>query len=467
MIILKVAIEAIENNKSLILEVERHIWKNPETGYREWKTHDYLLGVFISFGLDPKTFERIPAIVAVKSAKDGHDRKFEPIPGFYVDFDTGRPGPRLAIFAEMDGLIIPTHPESDPQTGAVHACGHHAQCAAIVGVAAGLSAPGALDGLSGSIRLIVVPAEEGIENDYREDLIKKGIIRYTHGKKELLYRGLLDDVDLAFMIHAEIGNKFTCETGSNGNIAKKFTFIGKSSHAAEPHEGVNALYAANLALSAANALRETFTEKDAIRFHPIITNGGSAVNAIPDRVTVETYIRGANFKAYAEMNKKINRAFAASAAAIGCRLRIKDICGSSPRINNKMLMNVFGEAGREFLDPEIVEMGTPWNTGCSDFGDISQVMPALHPHIGGASGTNHGSDYKIVDPILACVTSAKIQVAAAGILLENGAARANEIIKNTVPNYPSVINFLAATDNVDFDREVVEYADNGKVSLIF
>lgn len=457
----------VEKNKSLILEVERHIWENPETGFREWKTHEYLTGVFKSLGLEPKTFERIPDSVAIKSAEDGKDRVFGKIPGFYVDFDTGRPGPRLAIFAEMDGLLIPTHPECDSRTGAVHACGHHAQCAALVGVAAGLSAPHALDGLSGAIRLIVVPAEEGIENDFRGDLVKKGVIRYTHGKKELLYRGLLDDVDLAFMIHAEMGKKFTCETGSNGNIVKKFTFIGKSSHAADPQEGINALYAANVALSAANALRETFAEKDTIRFHPIITHGGSAVNTIPDFVTVEAYIRGADLAAYTEMNKKINRAFAASAAAIGCRLEIKDVCGSSPRINNKMLMDVFGEAGAEFMDAGDIEMGSPWNTGCSDFGDISQVMPAIHPHIGGAAGTNHGSDYRIADPILACVTSAKIQVAAAVKLLENGAARAKEILANTVPVYPSIKEFLAATDRVDFNREVVYYSDDGNVSLTF
>jgi metal-dependent amidase/aminoacylase/carboxypeptidase family protein len=200
----------VEKNKSLILEVERHIWENPETGFREWKTHEYLMGVFKSLGLETKTFERIPASVAIKSAKDGKDRVFDKIPGFYVDFDTGRSGPRLAIFAEMDGLLIPTHPECDSQTGAVHACGHHAQCAALVGVAAGLSAPHALAGLSGSIRLIVVPAEEGIENDFRQELVKRGVIRYTHGKKELLFRGLLDDVDMAFRIQAETGKKFTC-----------------------------------------------------------------------------------------------------------------------------------------------------------------------------------------------------------------------------------------------------------------
>ena len=467
MIIMSSRINAIECRKSLILDVERHIWNNPETGYREWKTHDYLVGVFKSLGLQPKFFDNIPAKIAVKSAKDGNNRAFEMIPGFYVDFDTGNKGPRIAVFAEMDGLLIPTHPECDKSTGAVHACGHHAQCAALTGVAAALASPGGLDGLSGSVRLIVVPAEEGIERDFRNDLVKRGVIRYTHGKKELMYRGLLDDVDLAFMIHTAPGRKLFCEKGTNGNIQKKFTFVGKSSHAAEPHEGINALYAANLAVNAANALRETFEEKDLIRFHPIITAGGSAVNAIPDKVTVEAYVRGADFKAYSAVNSKINRAFAASAAAIGCSLHISDICGSSPRLYNRKMIDIFGDVAGEFLDMCDIDMNQPWDTGCSDFGDITQVMPGVHPHIGGAAGTNHGSDYRIADPILACVTSAKIQVKALILLLENEAVIARQIVERSNPPYKSIAEFLAAADTVDFSGEAVSYLENGEILLSF
>lgn len=442
---LPIALEAVENKRSLILEAERHIWENPETGYREWKTHEYLFDIFQSLGLKAVPFGNIP--------------------GFYADLDTGRPGPKLGIFGEMDALLIPTHPESDPQTGAVHACGHHTQCAALVGIAAGLSAPGALDGLSGSIRLIAVPAEEGIESGFRDSLVKEGVIRYTHGKKELMARGLLDDIDLAFMIHASQGDKLTCEAGTNGNIQKKFTFLGKSAHAADPQEGINALYAANVALNAANALRETFLEKDTIRFHPIITKGGDIVNGIPDCVTLESYIRGADMRSYLEINKKINRAFAGAAASIGCGLVIRDVCGSAPRNYDRAMIDVFREAGARFFPAEKLDLDRPWDTGCSDFGDITQVMPAVHPHIGGAAGTNHGSDYRIVDPVLACVTSAKVQVAAAVLLLENGAARAKKIVSEHQPVYPSIQAFLAASDRIDSERRVVEYRENGDVLL--
>ena len=68
-------------------------------------------------------------------------------------------------------------------------------------------------------------------------------------------------------------------------------------------------------MNAANALRETFREKDCIRFHPITTSGGDAVNAIPDKVVMESYVRGSNSAAISRENEKINRALAGSAAA--------------------------------------------------------------------------------------------------------------------------------------------------------
>ncbi len=107
--------------------------------------------------------------------------------------------------------------------------------------------------------------------------------------------------------------------------------------------GINALYAANLAMNAVNALRETFREADYIRTHPIIT-GGSVVNAIPSVVTVENQVRAANMESLVATNEKINRAMAGAAAAMG---------------------------------------------------DISCLMPAIHPYCRGAAGPAHSDDYRI------------------------------------------------------------------------
>lgn len=439
-------LQAVENHKELILAAERHIWKNPEPGYREWKTHAYLKEKYEQLGYTLHEMGNIP--------------------GFYTEADTGRPGPCIGIFGEMDSLIIPTHPDCDPQTGAVHACGHHCQSAALLGIAAALKAPGALDGLCGKVRLIAVPAEEGIEIGWRKQLQKQGIIRYLTGKKEFMHRGVLDGVSMAFMLHTAAGNQLTCSKGGNGVVLKEAAFLGKTSHAGgSPHLGINALYAANCAMQAANALRETFLEGDYIRFHPIITEGGAAVNAIPDRVMVESYLRGASMEAIARENRKVNRAFAGAAAAMGCGLRLWDQHGFGVLVNHPGLKEVLRQTGVEVLGEERVSFTERWGTGSTDMGDVSCVMPAIHPHIGGAEGRGHTSAYRIVDPVCACVDSAKVQCAMAVRLLENEAALAKKVLAEGRQDYPTVKEYLAAVDELEMDRDVVTYREDGAVTL--
>ncbi len=442
----KTILEAIENEKDTILTAERYIWKNPETGYREWKTHRYLKDLFEALGCKLCDFGNIP--------------------GFYTDFDTGRPGPCLAIFGELDALIIPTHPECDPKTGAVHACGHHCQAAALYGIAAGLCAPGALNGLSGKIRLIAVPAEELIELEYRQKLKDEGIIRFFGGKQELLARGILDDVDLSFMFHTGTSDIYNCPSGSNGCLIKQYTFTGQASHAGgSPHLGRNALYAANLAISAANALRETFKDNDHVRFHPIITAGGSAVNSIPDCVTVEAYIRAATMQAIGFYNGKINRAFAAAAAAVGCGLEIKDLHGYAPRPDYRSFGEVLLEAAKDLLPEGKARYDAPFTMGCTDIGDVAQVMPSLCSRIGGYSGVAHSSNMYISNPYLATVVSAKIQAEAAVKLLEDDAARAKSVLAEFQPVYGSIAEYLEAVEKLSFTAQAVRYDENGDVIL--
>ena len=90
----------VDKHRDLILEAERHIWKNPETGFREWKTSAYLAEQFEALGYE------------LTRAGD--------IPGFYTDLDTGRPGPTSLVMGELDALFCNTHPEADPETNAVH-----------------------------------------------------------------------------------------------------------------------------------------------------------------------------------------------------------------------------------------------------------------------------------------------------------------------------------------------------------
>ncbi len=438
----------VETHRKLILDAFDYIWKNPETGYKEWKTHAYLEEAYAKLGYE------------LTLAGD--------IPGFTAEIDTGREGPTIAIFGELDALINRTHPECDPETGAVHSCGHCCQSAALLGLAAALKEPGALDEMCGKILLVAVPAEELIEVEYREQLRKAGTIRYMGGKPEFMYRGLLDGVDMAFMIHtggSSLPNSGSINRGSNGCIAKAFTFQGVSAHAGgSPHLGVNALYAANLGLNAINALRETFKDSSHIRVHPIVTAGGDAVNAIPDTVKLESYVRGATMEEILAVNTKVNRALAASAAAMGANVHLRDIPGYWPRIHPESGRKLVVEAMEQVLDSAKATEG--WGTGCSDMGDVGAVMPALHPVISGATGEFHGNDFYITDPECACVKSAQVQLILLAMLLKDNALRAKEILSEYTPAFDSMQEYFDFVDNINIDKDAVIYED-GKATLTY
>lgn len=142
--------QLVEKHKDLILKAEKDIWKTPEVGYKEFKTDAYMKAAFRKLGYEITEAEGIT--------------------GFYTVIDTGKDGPTVLALAELDALYCADHPDCDKDTKAVHACGHHAQCAAMLGLAAALKENGALDGLCGKIKLCLVPAEEGIEIEYRMNL---------------------------------------------------------------------------------------------------------------------------------------------------------------------------------------------------------------------------------------------------------------------------------------------------------
>ncbi len=433
----------------LILAAERHIWANPETGFREVKTTAYLLNIFRDLGYTPVEASGIT--------------------GFYADLDTGRPGPTIAVMGELDSLICRNHPDADPVTGAVHACGHNAQCATLVGVAAAMRNPGALDGLCGKIRFMAVPAEELIELGFREGLREQGIIEFFGGKMEFVRRGCFDGVDMAMMIHTGglgEGKLLSINRGHNGCVTKQAIFSGKAAHAGgAPHHGINALYAATCAINAANALRETFTDAGQVRYHPIITEGGAAVNAIPERIVTEAYVRGADIATIRRYNRAVNRAVAASAAAMGAQVKLVDRLGYFPLNNDPLLADVMAEAMGELAGETSVGRSNHRSSGSTDAGDISSLMPMIHPSSAGAAGTAHGADYRIVDPYAACVKTAECIEAALGKLLANEGARARAIKAAYKPIFASKEAYYAAAAEFRLDLDAVTYHEDGGITL--
>ncbi len=431
--------KAVEKNRELILNTLDYVWKNPETGYREIKTTKYMEDAFLSLG-----YEIVRA---------------EGITGFYTELDTGREGPTLLILGELDSLVCTEHPECDAETGAVHCCGHAAQCAALVGVAAALKEEGILDGISGKIRLCAVPAEELIEIEYRNELKAKGIIKYLGGKPEFLYRGYFDGVDLAFMVHTTSSPQFGVNIGNVGCIAKTVIYKGKSAHAGgAPWEGVNALYAATQGLSAVNSIRETFMEKDIIRVHPIITKGGSAVNAIPDTVTIESFVRGKTFSAIKSANERVNRAFAGAALSLGANVEIVDIPGYAPLYNAPEMIAAAKEALQNSVGETLYEWGV-YSSGSTDMGDLSCIMPVIHPYAPGAVGMAHGADYFIEDSERACVSSAKWQVELARVLLSDGAKKAKKIVAEYKAPFASKEEYFEYVDSISCEGDRIAYSD--------
>ena len=436
--------DVIEKNSKLILDTERYIWNNPETGFREWKTTKYLADIFENLGY------------TLTMADD--------IPGFYTDIDTGKPGPKILIFGEMDSLICDEHPEADKVTHAVHSCGHNAQCGALVGIAAALREEGVIDELCGSVRLCAVPAEEGIEIAFRKELHEKGVISYYGGKVEFLHRGYFDGVDIAFMIHTNIGEKAIIEKGAVGTLKKAVRYMGVSAHAGgNPEKGINALYAATLGLSAINSLRETFKEVDLVRVHPIITNGGAAVNAIPSVVTVESYVRGKTLDVIEHENKKINRALIGAAISMGAKIEINDISGYHPLENDDNLIEVTKDAMEYVMGNDGVVVDMKFNTISTDMGDLSAIMPVIHPYMPGATGNLHGSDFVIKNPQTACVDSAKVQLIILHMLLSNNAERANYVVKNKRVQFNSKEEYFERLQQFSREGECVKYYDNGEI----
>src|SRR5205809_469081 len=294
----------------------------------------------------------------------------------------------------------------------------------------------ALDRLAGRVAFFAVPAEEYGDIEWRVGQARQGRLEFLGGKPELLRLGHFDDVDLAMMIHATSrpeDGKAGVPGSNNGCVVKTVRYIGRAAHAGgAPHAGINALYAAQIGLMAINAIRETFKDEDTIRVHPIITHGGSQVNVIPGEVRIETYVRGKTVEAILDANRKVDRALRAGALALGATVEIETLPGYMPMTCDATMARAFKENATALVGEEHYRQ-IGHRTGSTDMGDLSMVMPVLHPYVGGARGTGHGADYAIVDKPLAYLVPAKALAAMAVDLLWEGATGAREVLARATP----------------------------------
>ncbi len=410
-------VETIDAQRETIADIGESIMDAPELGFKEHRTSALVADIFKSLELP---HDNGLALTGVKAVLSG-----------------AKPGPTVALMGELDALQVPDHPRACPETGAAHACGHNAQIAGMLGAALGLAKSGAAQHLAGSIVFFAVPAEEYVEIGYRLGLVKQGQTSFLTGKQELIQLGLFDDVDMAVMIHSTSPDVHEGRMGlapsSNGFLAKNICFLGRASHAGgSPERGVNALNAAQMALSAINAQRETFRDEDCVRVHPIITKGGDLVNIVPSEVCLETYVRGKTTEAIVDASAKVDRALRGAALALGCRVEIETIPGNLPLRNNADLAALFRASASEILGADgYRDYGHAG--GSTDAGDLSQIMPVLHPMMTGASGSHHQIDWHILDVDAGYLAPAKTLAMMAVDLLHENAEEAQRVMERHVP----------------------------------
>jgi amidohydrolase len=327
--------------------LEREMWEtalfiheHPELGSEEFQAVEKLTGLLETHGF------------AVEREVAGLKTAFRAT--YALD---GSTSPTIAYLAEYDAL---------PEIG--HACGHN--LIAVMSAGAGILLSKLGDGLKGRIVVLGTPDEEG-----------------GGGKISMIKEGIFHGIDAAMMVHP----------GGSGNIKRKrnlaafpavVEFRGKPAHAAsKPHEGVNALDAMISLFNNIAQLRQQL--KEDVRIHGIITHGGAASNIIPEYTRGEFAVRASELNRTHEVLEKFQNCVKAAALATGATetIRIDFEKAYEPLMTNNVLMDCYG-ANIKLLGVEIEEQLPSEFGGSSDMGNVSQVVPAIHP-TGGIAEPGH------------------------------------------------------------------------------
>lgn len=424
--------DAIDKRAEDIMSFGTSVFNEPELGYKETKTSAKVQEAMDKLGIPYTTGWGITGVKGRLTGK--HSKR------------------TVAVMGELDSIVCRRHPSADPVTGAAHCCGHFIQISDMLGVAMALKDAGAMDYLGGDVVFFAVPSEECIEIEYRKKLMDEGKIHFFGGKQEIILQGGFDDIDAAMEMHAystdDPEGNIILNGGMSGFITKLIEYHGKAAHAAgQPHLGVNALNACMLGIMGVNALRETFQEKDHVRFHPIITSGGDLVNVVPDLVRMESYVRAASADAMKFYNDRINRALRAGADAIGATCEIKDMPGYLPMEQDKALGKICEANADTIFGKEHVDTNPPFNAGSTDVGDICNLMPCIHPHVGCVHGALHSAEFELFQKQAAYIKTTKVMAMTVIDLLYDDAKGLEDILKDYKPRMTKE-QYLAYMDSL-------------------
>lgn len=403
--------EAIAAHRADIEAIANAILAEPELGFKEVKTAKKVQDALAKLGLE---FTTEHGLTGVKARMKGRTSKRT-----------------IAMLAELDAIVCRNHKNADPVTGAAHCCGHNIQIANMIAVAYGLRE--VMDELDGDVVLFAVPAEEYVEIDWRNAQRDANRLKYLGGKQQLIAEGAFDDIDMAMQMHVAAGSEFNLGASSNGFIGKLIEYHGRPAHAAfAPEEGINALNAAMMGVMGVNAIRETFRDQDHVRFHPIINAGGDLVNVIPDYVKMESYVRASNIEAMARYNKAVDRALKAGGDALGAKCDIQNLPGYLPLRPDQAFRDLLRENAVDLFGEDQVTLGEH-SAGSTDMGDVSHLMPVVHPWVGCVDGVLHGADYALRDGEVAYTKTPQVLALTIVDLLAEGAEKAEAICQAFKP----------------------------------
>ncbi|WP_159501223.1 amidohydrolase [Microbacterium sp. 18062] len=326
------AAESIDAELEALLGISRRLHANPETAWQE-----HAAAALLADELEHRGF-------AVRRGAAGLPT------AFVAEFGEGPI--TVGLVAEYDAL-----------PGLGHACGHNVIAAAALGAAGALA--GLADELGIRIRAIGSPAEEG-----------------GGGKIPLLEAGCFDDLAFAMMIHPGPADAVYARPRAVAHF--EVVYRGVGSHAgAYPHLGRNAADAFTIAQVAIGLLRQQLP--DSARVHGILTEAGTAPNAIPDLARGSWYVRADTLAELDDAFERVRACFAAGAQATGCTWELVE---TSPRYaefrNDDGLARLFAaRAAALGRDMDVDETGPRgMATASTDMGNVSQRVRALHPYLG-------------------------------------------------------------------------------------
>ncbi|MBP2384069.1 M20/M25/M40 family metallo-hydrolase [Brachybacterium sacelli] len=364
------------------------LWENPELGYGERRTarvvEEYLARH--GTGLAIEHFSTTGLKVSLPSAAP--------------EDPTRR---RIAVVAELDAVISSAHPDADPATGAVHACGHHTQVGIALAVFAHLMATDSWKQADVDLSFVFVPAEEFVDLAHRAELRESGDITWFGGKPEAMMLGVFDDLDAAVCLHAigglQVEPTIEIDCDLAGFLYKTVEFEGVAAHAGlDPFSGTNAYAMATLFTTALGLGRQQLREDVLVRMNPVIPSTEMTTNVVPHRAVVGTDVRSTDVDYLGEVAARVDRAAQGCAAALGGTAHITTEMGYLPFVQDRTMSGAFRDAFAhdEHITRLLEDRGAIAAAG--DAGDLSFMMPTVQLSYGGFDGTIHGKDFRMVDP---------------------------------------------------------------------